>query len=85
MKIFLLSESAHMGGDADHNASSSFAIDIVVAIRRYYEQLEEEREYRHEFRLNPTTGGTYEAKEGLLTQGHYPYSDSNNAFGPNRA
>ena len=48
-------------------------------------QLEEEREYRHEFRLNPTTGGTYEAKEGLLTQGHYPYSDSNNAFGPNRA
>ncbi|KAI0682244.1 hypothetical protein C8Q76DRAFT_763642 [Earliella scabrosa] len=58
---------------------------IVVIIRRYVEQLEEEREYRHEFRLNPTTGGTYEAKEGLLTQGHYPYSDSNNAFGPNRA
>ncbi|KAI0764920.1 hypothetical protein C8Q74DRAFT_1284728 [Fomes fomentarius] len=58
---------------------------IVVIIRRYVEQLEEEREYRHEFRLNPTTGGTYEAKEGLLTQGHYPYSDSSNAFGANKA
>ena len=46
-------------------------------------QLEEEREYRHEFRLNPTSGGTYEAKEGLMTQGHYPYSDNANAFGSN--
>ena len=72
-----------MGGDADHNASSSFNTAIVVAIRRYYEQLEEEREYRHEFRLNPTSGGTYEAKEGLMTQGHYPYSDNANAFGSN--
>ena len=71
-----------IGGDADLPSSYT---DIVVIIRRYVEQLEEEREYRHEFRLNPTTGGTYEAKEGLLTQGHYPYSDSNNAFGPNRA
>ena len=56
-------------------------LDIIVIIRRYYDQLEEEREYRHEFRLNPTTSGTYEAKEGLMTQGHYPYSDSANAFG----
>ncbi|RPD65501.1 hypothetical protein L226DRAFT_530917 [Lentinus tigrinus ALCF2SS1-7] len=56
---------------------------IVVAIRRYYEQLEEEREYRHDFRLKPTSGGTYEAKEGLMTQGHYPYSDNTNAFGSN--
>ena len=55
--------------------------DIIVIIRRYYDQLEEEREYRHEFRLNPTTSGTYEAKEGLLTQGHYPYTDNHNAFG----
>ncbi|EJF63700.1 hypothetical protein DICSQDRAFT_178972 [Dichomitus squalens LYAD-421 SS1] len=54
---------------------------IIVIIRRYYDQLEEEREYRHEFRLNPTTSGTYEAKEGLLTQGHYPYTDNHNAFG----
>ncbi|KAM5537106.1 hypothetical protein V8D89_009252 [Ganoderma adspersum] len=59
---------------------------IVVIIRRYGEQLDEEREYRHEFRLNPTAPGTYEAKEGLLHQGHYPYSDNNNAFGAhNRA
>ena len=43
--------------------------DIVIVIRRYYEQLEEEREYRHDFRLTPTAGGTYEAKEGLLAQG----------------
>ena len=57
--------------------------DKVASVEE--KQLEEEREYRHEFRLNPTTSGTYEAKEGLLTQGHYPYSDSNNAFGPNRA
>ena len=55
--------------------------DIIVIIRRYYEQLEEEREYRHEFRLNPTVGGTYEAKEGLLTQGPYAYTDNHNAFG----
>ncbi|KAI0635201.1 hypothetical protein C8Q77DRAFT_1156522 [Trametes polyzona] len=55
---------------------------IVTIIRRYYQQLEEEREYRHDFRLNPTTGGTYEAKEGLLaTQGAYPYSDAQNRFG----
>ena len=71
-----------MGGDADHNASSSFNTDIVVAIRRYYEQLEEEREYRHDFRLYPTGAGTYEAEEGLLApQGAYPYADGQNAFG----
>ncbi|KAI0746823.1 hypothetical protein C8Q80DRAFT_1177647 [Daedaleopsis nitida] len=58
---------------------------MVIIIRRYVEQLEEEREYRHDFRLNPTSGGTYEAKEGLLTQGgHYPYSDSSNAFGTHK-
>ncbi|KAH9849334.1 hypothetical protein C2E23DRAFT_387072 [Lenzites betulinus] len=55
---------------------------IVTIIRRYYQQLEEEREYRNDFRLNPTSGGTYEAKEGLLaTQGAYPYSDQQNRFG----
>ncbi|KAI0674321.1 hypothetical protein C8Q78DRAFT_1067381 [Trametes maxima] len=58
---------------------------IVTIIRRYYQQLEDEREYRHDFRLNPTTGGNYEAKEGLLaTQGAYPYSDAQHSFG-NRA
>ncbi|OJT07037.1 hypothetical protein TRAPUB_2068 [Trametes pubescens] len=57
---------------------------IVTIIRRYYQQLEEEREYRNDFRLNPTTGGTYEAKEGLLaTQGAYPYSDNQHRFGSN--
>ncbi|KAI0826588.1 hypothetical protein BC628DRAFT_1319932 [Trametes gibbosa] len=57
---------------------------IVTIIRRYYQQLEEEREYRNDFRLNPTAGGTYEAKEGLLaTQGAYPYSDAQNRFGSN--
>ena len=44
-------------------------------------QLEEEREYRHEFRLTPSANGTYEAKEGLLTEGHYPYTDNQHAFG----
>ncbi|KAI0777695.1 hypothetical protein BD413DRAFT_518946 [Trametes elegans] len=55
---------------------------IVTIIRRYYKQLDEEREYRHDFRLNPTGAGTYEAKEGLLApQGAYPYADGQNAFG----
>ncbi|KAH9919994.1 uncharacterized protein BXZ73DRAFT_92011 [Epithele typhae] len=55
---------------------------IVIVIRRYVTQLEDEREYRHDFRLNPTSGGTYEAKEGLLPEsGHYPYSDNQHAFG----
>ena len=69
-----------MSGDAD---TRPFPFpDIVIVIRRYVTQLEEEREYRHEFRLNPTTGGTYEAKEGLLTEGgHYPYADQQHAFG----
>ena len=45
-------------------------------------QLEEEREYRHEFRLTPSANGTYEAKEGLLTDGgHYAYSEPYNSFG----
>ncbi|OSD08033.1 hypothetical protein PYCCODRAFT_1430221 [Trametes coccinea BRFM310] len=55
---------------------------IVTIIRRYYTQLEEEREYRHDFRLNPTGAGTYEAKEGLLaTQAPYPYADNQHSFG----
>ena len=61
---------------------SSRLINIVVVIRRYVVQLEEEREYRHEFRLTPSANGTYEAKEGLLTDGgHYAYSEPYNSFG----
>ncbi|KAH9896882.1 hypothetical protein C8Q73DRAFT_430807 [Cubamyces lactineus] len=56
---------------------------IVTIIRRYYRQLEDEREYRHDFRLNPTGAGTYEAKEGLLAPqaAAYPYSDAQHSFG----
>ncbi|KAI0360666.1 hypothetical protein OH77DRAFT_1493103 [Trametes cingulata] len=55
---------------------------IVAVIRRYYRQLEEEREYRHDFKLAPTGAGTYEAKEGLLApQGSYPYTDASHRFG----
>ncbi|KAI8970913.1 hypothetical protein BD414DRAFT_501587 [Trametes punicea] len=56
---------------------------IVVIIRRYATQLDEEREYRSNFRLNPTAPGTYEAGQGLLaTQAAYPYSDNQHSFGP---
>ncbi|KAI0371964.1 hypothetical protein BV20DRAFT_132749 [Pilatotrama ljubarskyi] len=55
---------------------------IVTVIRRYYRQLDEEREYRHDFKLAPTGAGTYEAKEGLLAaQGAYPYTDASHRFG----
>ena len=59
------------------------ATDIVTIIRRYYRQLEDEREYRHDFRLNPTGAGTYEAKEGLLAPqaAAYPYADAQHSFG----
>ncbi|OBZ78113.1 hypothetical protein A0H81_01887 [Grifola frondosa] len=56
---------------------------IVLVIRRYYRQLEDEQEYRREFKLSPTGAGTYEANQSLLNPatGHYPYSDASNAFG----
>ncbi|KAI0349348.1 hypothetical protein OH77DRAFT_1272126 [Trametes cingulata] len=56
---------------------------IVVVIRKYYRQLEEEREYRRAFKLAPAgTAGTYAAKEDVLpTQGSYPYVDASHRFG----
>ncbi|CDO70105.1 hypothetical protein BN946_scf184806.g32 [Trametes cinnabarina] len=79
--LIQLCDDETSGGDAKQPPLPP-RTDIVTIIRRYYHQLEDEREYRHDFRLNPTDAGTYEAKEGLLApQAPYPYADNQNSFG----
>ena len=68
--------------------------DIASIVGRYKDQLYEEGDYGHEYRVAKNAGAsTYEptyypstvgeAKEGLLhpAPGPYPYSDAANSFG----
>ena len=77
------------------------SLDIAIVIRRYVDQLEDEHDYSHEYKLakNKHNASTYEptyypptaqdpaAAQGLLhgNNAHYPYSDAAHSFGNNHS
>ena len=72
---------------------SSLSVDVASIIGRYKDQLYEERDYDHEYKLAKAQGGstyqptfypsTVQDQQGLLNpaQGAYPYSDAAHSFG----